>query len=175
MNEVSYASAIGSLMYAMLCTRLDIAFAVSVVSKYHSNPRERRWTVVKAILKYLRMTKELILGYGGSELTLKGYSDSDFQLDVDDRKSTFVFIFVCNRDAVSWKNAKQSTTVDSTIEVEYIVASKITKEAIWMHIFVTELGIVPQMSQPVIIFYDNTGAIAQAKEPTAHQRSKHVQ
>ncbi|XP_044475753.1 secreted RxLR effector protein 161-like [Mangifera indica] len=175
MCEVPYASAVGSLMYAMLCTRPDIAFAVSAVSKYQSNPGERHWTTVKAILKYLRRTKELILGYGGSELTLKGYSDSDFQSDVDDRKSTSAFIFVCNGGAVSWKSAKQSTTADSTTEAEYIAASEAAKEAVWMRKFATELGVVPQMSQPVILFCDNTGAIAQAKEPRAHQKSKHVQ
>ncbi|XP_044510169.1 secreted RxLR effector protein 161-like [Mangifera indica] len=129
MYEVSYASAVGNLMYAMLCTRPDIAFAVNVVSKYQSNLGERHWTTIKAILKYLRRTKELILGYGGLELTLKGYSDSDFQSDVDDRKSTSAFIFVCNEGAVSWKSAKQSTTVDSTTEAEYIVALEATKEA----------------------------------------------
>ena len=65
---VPYASAVGSLMYAMLCTRSDICFVVSMVSRYQSNPGPEHWTVVKHILKYLRRTKDYMLMYGGDEL-----------------------------------------------------------------------------------------------------------
>ena len=87
MNKIPYASAIGSLMYAMLCTRPDIAHAVSVTSRYQSNPGEEHWTAVKNIFKYLRRTKDLFLTYGEGELKIEGFRDSDFQSDVDDRKS----------------------------------------------------------------------------------------
>ncbi|XP_031266312.1 secreted RxLR effector protein 161-like [Pistacia vera] len=130
MRNIPYASAVGSLMYVMLCIRLDIAYAISAASRYQSNPGEKHWLVVKTIFKYLRMTKDLILSYGGSELKIQGYSNSDFQLDVDDRKSTSGFIFTCNRGAISWKSSKQSTTVDSTIEAEYIATSKAAKEGV---------------------------------------------
>ena len=175
MRTVPYASAIGSLMYAMLCTRPDIAYAVSVTSRYQANPGERHWTAVKSILKYLRRTKDLILSYGCPEMNIEGYSDSDFQSDLDDRKSTSGFIFTCNGGAVSWKSSKQTTTADSTTEAEYIAASEAGKEAVWMRKFVVELGVVPNMAYPITIFCDNTGAIAQAKEPRAHQKSKHIQ
>ena len=85
MNKIPYASAIGSLMYAMLCTRPDVAHAVSVSSRYQSNPGEEHWTAVKNIFKYLRRTKDLFLTYGESELKIEGFTDSDFQSDVDDR------------------------------------------------------------------------------------------
>ena len=176
MRNVPYASAIGSLMYAMLCTRPDIAYAVSVTSRYQADPGERHWSTVKSILKYLRRTKDLILSYGCSEeLNIQGYTDSDFQSDIDDRKSTSGFIFICNGGAVSWKSSKQATTADSTTEAEYIAASEAAKEAVWMRKFVSELGVVPNMAYPISIFCDNTGAIAQAKEPRAHQKSKHIQ
>ena len=68
MAKVPYASGIGSLMYAMLCTRLDIAFAVSVTSRFQSNPGLEHWMVVKAILKYLRRTRDLVLTYGVGDL-----------------------------------------------------------------------------------------------------------
>lgn len=122
MRGIPYASAVGSLMYAMLCTRLDIAYVVSVTSKYQSDPGEKHWSAVKTILKYLRRTKDLILNYGGSELKIDGYSHFDFQSNMDDRKSTFRFIFTCNEGAISWKSSKQSTTVDSNTEAEYIAA-----------------------------------------------------
>ena len=76
---------------------------------------------------------------------------------------------------MSWKSSKQTNTADSTTEAEYIAASEAGKEAVWMRKFLVELGVVPNMAYPITIFCDNTGAIAQAKEPRAHQKSKHIQ
>ena len=78
MTKIPYASAIGSLMYAMLCTRPDIAYAISLTSRYQSNPGLEHWIAVKNILKYLRRTKDLFLIYGGGDLQLDGYTDYDF-------------------------------------------------------------------------------------------------
>ncbi|XP_031393687.1 secreted RxLR effector protein 161-like [Punica granatum] len=175
MAQVPYASAIGSLMYAMLCTRPDIAYAVSMTSRYQSNPGLDHWTAVKNILKFLRRTKDMVLVYGGGELRLDGFTDSDFQSDVDDRKSISGYIFTCNGGAVSWKSSKQETTADSTTEAEYIAASDAAKEAVLIRKFVTELGIVYSISSPVELYCDNTGAIAQAKEPRSHQKFKHIE
>ena len=61
MAKVPYASTIGSLMYAMVCTRLDIAYAVKVVSRHMSNPRKQHWEAAKWILRYLRGTASLAL------------------------------------------------------------------------------------------------------------------
>ncbi|XP_031265613.1 secreted RxLR effector protein 161-like [Pistacia vera] len=174
MRNIPYASTVGSLMYAMLCTRPDITYAVSITSKYQSKPGEKHWSAVKTIFKYLRMTKDLILSYRGSELKIQGYSESDFQSDVDDRKSTSGFIFTCNGGAISWKSSKQSTTTDSTTEAEYIVTSEAAKEGVWIRKFVVELDMVPNMSYLITLFCDNNGVIAQAKEPRAHQKSKHI-
>ena len=80
MKDVPYASAVGSIMYAMLCTRPDIAQAVSVVSRFQANPGQEHWTAVKNILKYLRRTKEFCLVFDGSLLQILGYTDVDFQL-----------------------------------------------------------------------------------------------
>ena len=106
MAKVPYASAIGSLIYAILCTRPDIAYVVSVTSRFQSNPGLEHWVVVKAILKYLRRTKDLILTYEGGDLQLTDFIESNFQSDVDDRKSMSGFVFTCNRGAVSWKSSK---------------------------------------------------------------------
>ena len=102
MSRISYASATGSLMYAMLCTRPDIALTVSVISRYQLNPGEEHWIAMKNILKYLRRTKDLFLIFiGDSELQVEGYTDSDFVSDPDDRKSMSGYVFVCNSGAVS--------------------------------------------------------------------------
>ena len=88
MNKIPYASAIGSIMYAMLCTRPDVSYALSMTSRYQSNPGECHWTAVKNILKYLRRTKDAFLIYGGEEeLVVKGYIDASFQYDKDNFRS----------------------------------------------------------------------------------------
>ena len=139
MIGIPYASAVGSLMYAMLCTRPDIAYAVSIVSRFQANPGREHWQTVKSILKYLRRTKDMILVYGNGELKVDGYTDSDFQSDVDDRRSISGFVFTLNGGAVSWKSSKQSTTADSTTEAEYIAASEAAKEGVWIRKFLEEL------------------------------------
>ena len=78
-------------------------------------------------------------------------------------------MFCSNGGAISWKNV-----ADSTIEAEYIAASEAAKEAIWIKKFITGLGVVPSISNPVDLFCDNNGAIGQAKEPRSLKRSKHI-
>ena len=175
MSQIPYASAIGSIMYAMLCTRPDVSYALSVTSRYQSDPGDGHWTAVKNILKYLRRTKDSFLIYGEGNLKIVGYTDASFQTDKDDSKSQSGYIFTLNGGAVSWKSSKQETTADSTTEAEYIAASDAAKEAVWIRKFVTELGVVPSIVDPIDLYCDNNGAIAQAKEPQSHQRSKHVQ
>ena len=75
---------------------------------------------------------------------------------------------------MSWRNSKQNTVVDSTTEAKYIAASDTAKEAIWIKKFLSRLGVVLSISNPVDLYCDNNGAIAQAKEPRSHQRSKHI-
>ncbi|XP_042482959.1 secreted RxLR effector protein 161-like [Macadamia integrifolia] len=115
MKRIPYASAVGSLMYAMLCTRPDICYAVVMVSRYQSNPRKEHWNAVKDILKYLR-TKDYFLIYGCDQLSVIGYIDSNFQTDKDDRKSTSGMVFILGGGAIVWRSAKQKSTVDSTTE-----------------------------------------------------------
>ena len=83
MRRIPYASAVGSLMYAMLCTKPDICYAVGVVSRYQSNPGPEHWIAMKHILKYLRRMRDYMLVYSSSDLNLLGYTDADFQSDKD--------------------------------------------------------------------------------------------
>ncbi|PNX82538.1 putative retrotransposon Ty1-copia subclass protein, partial [Trifolium pratense] len=89
MEKVPYASAVGSLMYAQVCTRPDIAFAVNYLGRYLSNPGLGHWKAVKKVLRYLQGTKDYMLTYKKSDqLEVIGYSDSDLAGCLDDRKST---------------------------------------------------------------------------------------
>ena len=78
MRQISYASAMESLTYAMLCTRLDICYSVGIVSQYQSNPGPKHWEAIKHILKYLRRTRDYILVYQCEDLIPISYTDSDF-------------------------------------------------------------------------------------------------
>ncbi|KAA0043130.1 gag/pol protein [Cucumis melo var. makuwa] len=129
MSNIPYASAVGSLMYAMLCTRPDICYSVGIFSRYQSNPGHDHWTVIKNILKYLK-TKDYMLVYGSKDMILTGYTDSDFKTNKDARKSTSGSIFTLNGGAVVWRSIKQSCIADSTMEVEYVAACEAAKEAV---------------------------------------------
>ena len=175
MSRIPYASAIGSIMYAMICTRPDVSYALSMTSRYQSNPGNDHWTAVKNILKYLRRTKEMFLVYGGAEeLSVKGYTDASFQTDRDDSCSQSGFVFLLNGGAVSWRSSKQSTVADSTTEAEYIAVNEAAKEAVWMKKFIGDLGVVPSIQDPIKIFCDNEGAVILAKEPRSHKRTRHI-
>ncbi|MCO5582805.1 hypothetical protein L7F22_036705 [Adiantum nelumboides] len=84
--KIPYASACGSLMYAMVAMRPDIAHAVGVVSRFMSNPGKKHWDVVKSVLRYVSGTADRQLCYGGGELSIKGYVDSDYAGYVVSRK-----------------------------------------------------------------------------------------
>ncbi|KAK8656175.1 hypothetical protein V6N13_108732 [Hibiscus sabdariffa] len=175
MSEIPYTSAIGSIMYAMICTRPNLSYALSMTGRYQANPGEYHWIAVKNIQKYLRRTKDVFLVYGGEEeLGIKGYTDASFQTDKDDSRLQSGFVFCLNGGAVSWKSSKQDTVADSTIEAKYITASEAAKEAVWIKKFISKLGVVPSTSDAIELYCDNNGAIAQAKEPRSHQRSKHI-
>jgi hypothetical protein len=164
MRVIPYALAIGSIIYAMICTCPDVSYALSVMSRYQSNYGDTHWTIVKNVLKYLRRTKEAFLVFGGEEeLVVKDYNDASFQTNADDSKSQSGFVFCLNGGMVSWSNSKQNTVADSMIEAEYIAASEAAKGAVWIRNFVSELGVVPSASTPMYLYYD--------KEPYRKQRS----
>ena len=85
MEVIPYASAIGSIMYAMLCTRPDVCLGISIAGRYQSNPGVEHSTAVKNILKYMKRTKDMFLVYGGEkEIVLNDYVDASFDTDPDD-------------------------------------------------------------------------------------------
>ncbi|GKB17152.1 hypothetical protein Tco_0851075 [Tanacetum coccineum] len=91
--------AVGSIMYALRCTRPDVAFAQNITSQFQQNPGDLQWTTVKNILKYLRNTKDMFLVYGGDlkrELRVSCYTDAGYLTDADDLKSQTGYVFVLN-------------------------------------------------------------------------------
>ena len=103
-----------------------------------------------------------------------GYSDASFQTERYNFHSESGWVFTLNGGAISWKSSKQETVADSTCESEYIAASKAAKEAIWLKNFIGDLGVLPAIKEPMEILCDNKSAVALAKEPRDHGRSKHI-
>ena len=170
MSMIPFTSEIGSLMYAMLCTRPDICYAVGIVSWYQSDLGEEHWIAVKHILKYLRRTRDYMLVYSSGSLETIGYTDSDFQGDIDSRKSASGYVFTLNGGAICWRSVKQTCVADSTTEAEYVAASEVAKEAVWLKKFLLDLQVIPSADRPITLYCDNSGAVAQPKESRYHKK-----
>ncbi|GJY26434.1 putative RNA-directed DNA polymerase [Tanacetum coccineum] len=132
MDRVPYASAVGSLMYAMVCTRPDLAHAVGVVSRFLSNPGKKHWEAVKWIFRYLRGTSKLGITFGNGKPMLVGYTDSDLAGNKDNMKSTSGYLMTFAGGAVSWQSRLQKCVALSTTEAEYVAATEAFKELLWL-------------------------------------------
>jgi hypothetical protein len=172
MSRVPYSSTVGSLMYVMVCTRPDIAHAVGVVSRYMNNPGKEHWEAVKWILRYLRGTSTHALCFGGSDIVLQGYVDSDMEGDKDSRRSTTGYVFTVGGTTISWISKLQKVVSLSTTEAKYVVATEASKEMIWLQRFMEELGKKQENNR---LYCDNESAIHLAKNSTFHSNTKHIQ
>ncbi|GJX59794.1 hypothetical protein Tco_0291184 [Tanacetum coccineum] len=153
MQNISYTSAVGSIMYVVRCTRPDVAFAQNMTSRFQQNPSELHWTIVKNIMKYLRNTKDMFLVYKDDtkrELRVSCYTDAGYLTDADDLKSQTRYVFILNGGAVEWKSTKQSIFATSSTDVEYIAAFDASKEAVWIRKFIFEISVVPTIEEPYI-------------------------
>ena len=133
MSKVPYSNAVGSLMYAMVCTRPDISHAVGTMSRYMHNPGKKHWQVVKGILRYIQKTLYVGLIFKKDDMVgqhVVGYCDSDYASDLDKRRSTTGYVFTLAKAPVSWKSTLQSTVALSTMEAEYMAITEAVKEAI---------------------------------------------
>jgi transposase InsO family protein len=178
MKDYPYQSLIGTLMYAMLGTRPDIAFAVGALSKYSSNPGKVHWNEAVHVLRYLGGTKDLALVFNGSKgadlsSLILGYSDSDWAGDMDTRRSTGGYVFFACGAAISWSSKLQLSPALSSTEAEYMACTRAAQEAIWLRQFLDQLGY--RQKNPTQLLGDNQGAIALAKNPGNHPRTKHIQ
>jgi hypothetical protein len=171
MAGIPYSSAVGSLMYAMVCTRPDIAHAVGVVSRFLSNPGKDHWEAVKWILRYLRGTSKLCLCFGNSKPVLEGFTDADMAGDLDGRKSTSGYLFTFAGGAVSWQSKLQKCVALSTTEAEYIAATEACKELLWMKRFLQELDL---KQDDYVVQCDSQSALDLSMNSTYHSRTKHI-
>lgn len=181
----NYQAMVGSIMFAMIESRPDIAFATSMASRFAKNPSKAHIEAVKMIIRYLHTTKTRGIVYGEGDSKVIGYSDSDWGGDQEGRKSTSGFVFMMNNGAVSWSSKRQTSVALSSTEAEYMGLTQTAKEATWLRLLMTELGLLQPDDQhaqlrmiktecPLVIHGDNQGSIALAKNPVFHARTKHI-
>ncbi|GJS73696.1 retrotransposon protein, putative, ty1-copia subclass [Tanacetum coccineum] len=145
MQNVPYASAVGSIMYVVRCTCPDVALTHNITRRFQHNPGELHWTTVKNIPK------------------ISCYTDAGYLTDADELKSQTGYVFVLNGGVVDWKSTKKNIFATSSTNAEYIVAFDASKEAVWIQKFIYGLGVVLTIEETINMYYDNTGAIAIAK------------
>ncbi|KAL2542635.1 Reverse transcriptase Ty1/copia-type domain-containing protein [Abeliophyllum distichum] len=149
MEHIPYANAIGSVMYSMITTRLDLAYSISLLSRFISNPGKPHWAGLKWLLRHICGTLSTGLVYEKSDdmISLTGYVDSDFAGDRDQRKSTTAFFFT-------------------------LAITDAVKEGLWLKGLLNELNI---SNNVVSLFIDSQSALMLCKNPVYHERSKHIE
>jgi hypothetical protein len=175
MHQISYASLIGSVMYAQVCTRLDIAYITGMLGRYLNNPGMNHWKAVKRVLRYLQRTKNQMLTYRRSnKLEVIEYTDSDFADCVDSLKSTPGYIFMLAGGAIFWRSAKQSMIVFFTMTAEFIVCFETSNHRIWLRNIIIELRIVDTIKLPLKLYCDNSSAVLYSNNNRSSSKSKHI-
>ena len=140
MSRVPYSSAVGILMYPMVCTIPDISHVVGVVRRYMNNLAKEHWELVKWFLRYLKGTATHALCFEGSYIVLQGYVDSDMVGDKESKRNTIGYVFTIGGTIVSWILKLQKVVSLSTTKAEYVATTEASKEMIWLHSFMEELG-----------------------------------
>ena len=140
MSRVPYSSVVGSLMYAMVCSLPDLAYAVSAVSKYMEKPGKEHWKAVQWIMRYLRRSNSVCLQFCRTRDGVPRYVDFDYAGDLDKRRSLTRYVFTIRGCAISWKATLHSIITFSTTEAKYMAVNESCKEAIWLKGLFRELG-----------------------------------
>ena len=174
MKTKPFANLVGSLLYASISTRPDIANAVRCVSRHMANPGPMHWKAARRILRYLKGTKSLGITFGGrtNGIDIYLYSDAAFAPCPDTRRSVTGFAVYWNSGIVNWESRTQPSTAKSTTESEYMAMAEGTSESLWIAKIAKDLQ-VPILG-PITLFEDNVGAIALANTRKHLRRTKHI-
>ncbi len=170
--RTEFQQVIGSLLYLMLGTRPDIAFAVTKLAQFAANPSKEHLDKARYIVRYLAGTADYALVLNGaSNKGLIAYSDSDYASDPIKRRSQTSFMFKLADGIISWMSRAQKTIAHSSTEAEYMALSDCSRQAVWIQNIFSELGL---RNQPTPICADNEGAIFIASNPVQERRTKHI-
>jgi hypothetical protein len=169
-----YQQAVGSLMYAMLCTQPDLAYPINVLRQHMVNPNMEHWMAVKRTFQYLQSTLQMKLQLGATpSKEVFGYCDADWGGDLEDRRSTTRFVFMIKGGVISWSSKRQPTIVLSTTKGKDMANTQATKEAIWITKLMMDLGYMEEKKM-MVIRCNNQSGISLTKNPTHQARTKHI-
>ena len=175
MQQIPYASEIGSLIYTQVCTRPDIAYNVGMLGRYLSNPGKDHWIAAKRVMRYLQRTKDYMITYRKlDQLEIIGYSDSDFTGCRDSMKSALGYIYLLAGGVISWKSFKQSIVSSSTMTVEFVAYYEASNHGIWLPNFVTRLRILDGIERPLNLFCDNKSVVLYSNNKRSLTKSKFI-
>lgn len=164
---------VGSLVY-LTVTRPDLTYAVHIVSQFMAAPYSDHYAAVLRILWYLKGTMFHGLNFSSkSSLTLRAFSDADWDGDLTGRRSTTGYCFILGDSLISWRSKKQSLTARSSTEAEYRALVDTTQELLWLHWLLADMG-APQ-TLPTSLLCDNKSAIQIAHNDVFHERTKHIE
>ncbi len=154
-----YQRAIGCLTHAATISRPDLSTAVSILSKFMSNPGVEHWKGVKRVLRYVRRTLHYGLMYSADDTstTLTGYTDADWAGDLSTRRSTTGYVFQIQGSSVSWCSKQQGCVARTTTEAEYIALSTASQEAVWLRRLLE--NVLKKQDNPTVLYEDNQGTI----------------
>ncbi|SGZ06990.1 BQ5605_C031g10985 [Microbotryum silenes-dioicae] len=167
-----YLQAIGSLMYAAVGTRPDLAYVVAYLAHFSQQPSPAHWTAITQVLRYIKGTLDLGLTYRKTDVAFHGYSDANWGACLTTLRSTMGYAFIYSGAAIAWCSKHEHRVAKSTTDAEYLSLSYTSGDAIHLSKLLAELG--HPVPGPVVIYGDNQGALALAQHPTNHQGSRHV-
>jgi hypothetical protein len=174
---LTYRAVIGSLLYAALSTRPDLAHAVSALAAHVAAPTAEHWQLCRRVLRYLKGTVARGLTYGGlgTDQQLTVYSDSDWAGNrTGDARSTTGWLTMIGGGPVSWTSRKQSTVALSSTEAEYLAMGEAVQELLWMQQLLKEIGFEASVEGGTTLHCDNQSAITISSHEKHHQRTKHI-
>lgn len=171
-NPTEYRALVGELNYLATCTRPDLAFALSMLSRHMAEPSKGALTLALGVLRYLAGTREMGLHFEkGADLLFVGYSDSDWAGDPVTRRSTTGYVYMLGGGTVSWLSQLQRTVAVSSVEAEYQATATAVREALWLQKLADDLSL-PKSA--VEIRVDSQGALSLGNNPITSARSKHI-
>jgi len=173
-SQLDYSKLIGCLMYAMTCTRLDIALAIGKLSRFTNNPSELHWFAIRRVLKYLKKTINYGLCYSGYPSVLEGFSNASWIVKDQDHASTSGWIFTLAGGAISWASKKQTLIASSTMESEFIALASTSKEGEWLCEILHEIPLWPKPIAPISIHCDNQATLTRAYNHVYNGKSRHI-
>jgi hypothetical protein len=174
-DQLRYSQIIGSLMYLASATRPDIAYVVSKLSRFVSNPGDAHWEALERVMRYLKGTVDYAIHYTGYPRVLEGYSDSNWISDADEIKATSGYVFTLGGGAVSWKSCKQAILTRSTMEAELTALDTATVEAEWLRELLMDLPVVEKPIPAILMNCDNQTVIVMVNSSKDNMKSsRHV-